>query len=268
MVINMKIFVKTLKEKYKGIVLLSFIFFVFAIFVMAIYPVMGEDLGIFDELFEHPAFSALRKSVITMASLEGFLIMELYQWGIEILLAGYTIFFAASLVAGEIEDKTIDLLLANPVSRTRVLLEKFAALAGMIFLVNIVLLVGVLAGAQYIQEDMNVTWLVYTHILLMPFLLAVGSYATLLSVVFDDARKAFSIGFGILMGSFMVDSISLMSETYAVIGKVTLFHYFDPGKVLIFHEIDWGAQVTLLTVAVILLGVAVVWFKKRDISVV
>ncbi len=268
MVINMKIFVKTLKEKYRGIVLLSFIFFVFAVFVMTIYPVMGEDLGSFDELFEHPAFSAFSKSIITMTSLEGFLVVELYQWGIEILLAGYTIFFAASLVAGEIEDKTIDLLLANPVSRTRVLLEKYFALIVMVLLVNIVLLAGVLAGAAYINEDINVTWLVYTHGLLMPFLLAVGSYTTMLSVVFDDARKAFSIGFGILMGSFMVDSVSLMSEKYAFVAKVTLFHYFDPGKVLIFHEIEWGSHAILLAVAVILLGLAVIWFKRRDISVV
>ena len=268
MVINMKIFVKTLKEKYKGILLLSFIFFVFAVFIMAIYPVMGEGLGSFDELFEHPAFSAFRKSVITLASLEGFLIIELYQWGIEILLAGYTIFFAASMVAGEIEDKTIDVLLANPVSRTRVLLEKVAALIVMVFLVNVVLLAGVLTGAHYISEDIDVIWLVYTHGLLMPFLMAVGAYATVLSVIFDDARKAFSVGFGILMGSFMVDSISLMSDKYAFLGKATLFYYFDPGKVLIFHEIDWGAQVILLTVTGVLLGAAVVWFNKRDISVV
>ena len=268
MVINMKIFVKTLKEKYRGILLLSFIFFAFAVTIMTVYPVVVEGLKSFTELFENPAFSAFRKSVTTMTSLEGFLTLELYQWGIELFLAGYTIFFAASLVAGEIEDKTIDLLLANPVSRTRVLLEKYFALIVMIILVNIVLLVGVLIGAAYIKEDIDVTWLVYTHGLLMPFLLAVGSYATVLSVVFDDSRKAFSVGFGILMGSFIVYSVSLMSEKYTFVAKVTLFHYFDPGKVLIFHEIEWGAHAILLAVAVILLGLAVTWFKRRDISVV
>lgn len=178
-----------------------------------------------------------------------------------------TVLFAASFISGEIENKTIDLLLANPVSRTKILLEKYLSLVVMLILVNAALFIGVITGLAYIGEETNLKWLVYTHILFMPLLLAVGAYSTFLSVVFDDSRRALYWGFGILFGSFILDSISLMTEKYAPVSKVTLFYYFDPGKNLILHEIEWGNVTVLLAVAVLFLVAAVVWFNKRDIAV-
>jgi ABC-2 type transport system permease protein len=268
MVVDMKVFTKTLKEKYRGIAILSVLFFVFALYVVTLFPVMGEEmLGSFDEMFQHPALRAFGRSVSTLASIEGLLVVELYQWGIELLLGAYAVLFAVSFVSGEIEDKTIDVLLANPVSRTRILLEKYAALLIMLVIVNAVMFAGVIAGLVYIGEKTDIAWLVYTHILFMPFLLVVSSYSTFLSVAFDDTRRTTYVGLGILLGSFILNSVFLMTEKYSSLSRITLSHYFDPGKNLIFHEIVWGDVAVLCVVAAVLLAAAVVWFNRRDISV-
>lgn len=69
---------------------MSVVFFGFALYIMVIYPVMNEEmLGSFDEIFENPAFKAFGKSVPTLTTIEGLLVVELYQWGIELFLAGY-----------------------------------------------------------------------------------------------------------------------------------------------------------------------------------
>lgn len=268
MVIEMKVFAKTLRERSRGILILMVFFSGFAVYTVSIFPAMGEEmLSSLDGVLDMPAFKAFAKSVSTLTTIEGVLVVELYQWGIELLLAGYVIIFAASLVSGEIEKKTVDLLLANPVSRTRILLEKFGALITMVALINVAMFAGVVAGLAYTGEETDIAWLAYTHILFMPFLLAVGSYSTFLSVVFDDSRRAMSVGFGILFGSFLLDSISLMTEKYASVSKVTLFHYFDPGKNLILHEVEWNHVMVLCVVVVVFLAAAVGWFNKRDISV-
>ncbi|MGD2250543.1 MAG: ABC transporter permease subunit [Candidatus Methanofastidiosia archaeon] len=263
----MKILIKTLNEKKRGIIILGALLFGLSLYVMLIFPEMDQLMEGFDEMLDNPAFKVFAQSITSMSSIEGFLAIEVYQWGINFLLAGYAIFFAASFIAGEIEDKTIDVLLANPVSRTRILLEKYVALVIMVALVNIAVFAGVLAGAYYIGEDIDIAWVVYTHVLAMPFLLAMGSYSTLISAVLDDSRKAFSVGFGILIGSFIVDSVSLMSEKYADVGRFTLFYYFDAGKILVHHEINWNHTYILLAVAVVVLAIAVIWFRRRDISV-
>lgn len=264
----MKVFVKTLREKSRGILILMVLFLGFAIYTAAMFPAMGEDmLKNLDRVLDIPAFKAFGKSVSTLTAIEGLFVVEIYQWMIELLLAGYVVLFAASFVSGEIEKKTIDVLLANPISRTRILLEKYLALVVMIIMVNVALFIGVVAGIAYIGEETDVTWLAYTHIMLMPFLLAVGSYSTFLSVLFDDFRKVMSVGLGILFGTFFLDSISLMAEKYAFVSKVTLFHYFDPGETLVLHKIEWNHVVVLCVVAVVLLLAAVQWFNKRDINI-
>jgi len=268
MVIEMKVFAKTMREKRRGILVLTVVFLGFAVYTVTLFPAMGEEvLSSLDEMLDIPAFKAFAKSVSTLTTIEGLLVVELYQWMIELLLAGYVVLFAANFVSGEIEKKTIDILLANPVSRTRILLEKYLALIVMITMVNVALFIGVVAGIAYIGEETDMTWLVYTHVFMTPFLLAVGSYSTFLSVLFDDSRKVMSVGFGILFGSKFLDSISLMAEKYAFVSKVTLFHYFDPGKILVFHEIEWSHVVVLCAVTVAFLATAVLWFNRRDISV-
>ena len=265
---KMRIFKKTIKEKYRGILILSALFFVLAVYTTLTFSTFEEEmLSSFDEMFQNPAFKAFGKSVTTLTTLEGLLTVELYQWGMELLLAGFAVFFAAGLISGEIESKTIDVLLANPVSRTRILLEKYLALVVMLVLVNVTIFVGVVVGAYYIKEDINVLWLVYTHVFSMPYLLVVGSYSTLLSVMFDDSRRASYVGFGILMGSFIINSLSVTSDKYAYINRITLFYYYDVGRILVLHEIDWGYTVFLCALAVLFLAVAVLWFKRKDIAV-
>lgn len=264
----MKILAKTLQEKSRGILILTVFFLGFSLYGVAVVSTASEEFrSAFDEMLDTPTFKAFAKSVSTLTTIEGLLVVELYQWMIGLLLAGYVVLFAASFVSGEIEKKTMDLLLANPVSRTRILLEKYGALIVMVTVANGALFIGVVAGLAYIGEETDMAWLVYTHILFMPFLLAVGSYSTFLSVVFDDPRRMMSVGLGILIGSFFLDSISLMSEKYASISKVTLFHYFDPGKSLVLHEIEWNCVLVLCAVAVVFLVAAVEWFNKRDISI-
>jgi ABC-2 type transport system permease protein len=268
MVIEMKILAKALRERSRGILVLTVFFMGMALYTVVTLSTMSEEMiSSFDEMLENPAFKAFGKSVITLTTIEGLLIVELYQWGIELLLAGYVILFTASFISGEIEKKTIDLLLATPVSRTRILLEKYGAMIIMVVVIDVALFIGVVAGLAYIGEETDVKWLMYTHILFMPFLLAVGSYSTFLSTLFDDSRRAMSIGLGILLGSFLLDSISLTREKYTWISKVTLFHYFDPGKNLILHEVEWNHVMILCVVAIVFLAAAMVWFNKKDITI-
>jgi len=75
-----------------------------------------------------PVFKAMIGDVSAMARLEGFLRVKLFDL-LPLLLAVFGVAHGAQLLAGELEHKHVDLLLARPVHRWRVVPAKFLAVA-------------------------------------------------------------------------------------------------------------------------------------------
>ena len=94
-----------------------------AAMILAIYPSYSEALEDFDI---PPAMQAFIGD-IDIASASGFITAEFFSW-IPILLVVYAIVQGTGALAGEESNGTLDLLLAQPISRTRLLLEKVAAI--------------------------------------------------------------------------------------------------------------------------------------------
>ena len=90
------------------------------------YPAFKDVLEDMVESGGTEAFSSFfGPAAADMATYVGFINLELYQifW---IVILGILIgFVAASLVSKEIEGKTIDLLMSNPISRKQIIFEKF-----------------------------------------------------------------------------------------------------------------------------------------------
>ncbi|MCK4433213.1 MAG: ABC transporter permease subunit, partial [Methanomicrobia archaeon] len=154
----MKIAIHSLKNSWKGILLLNLAFIGLTAMVIAIFPTVKESSGIQEYIHSlpEPFLSIFGRSGLDITILEGFLNMELYQWGWVLLLGVYFAFISSSLISKEIENKTIDMLLSNPVSRGRILLEKFLGLVPSIVLINITTPLVILGCAAYINETIDV----------------------------------------------------------------------------------------------------------------
>ncbi|MCK4310922.1 MAG: ABC transporter permease subunit, partial [Methanomicrobia archaeon] len=188
----MKIAIHSLKNSWKGILLLNLAFIGLTAMVIAIFPTVKESSGIQEYIHSlpEPFLSIFGRSGLDITILEGFLNMELYQWGWVLLLGVYFAFISSSLISKEIENKTIDMLLSNPVSRGRILLEKFLGLVPAIILINITTPLFILGCVKYINETIDVMYLFYTHFASIPYLLAACALGLLFSVIFDEARRA------------------------------------------------------------------------------
>ena len=92
------------------------------------FPTMQAMPGMLEFLDNlPPAFKAMVGDVRAMVQLEGFLRIKLFD-PLPLLLAIFIVPRGAALIAGEIELKSIDLLMARPVPRWRVAAGKFLAL--------------------------------------------------------------------------------------------------------------------------------------------
>jgi len=256
---------RTMRDNWKISVILTLLFMGMAGMYSAAYTAFEGSLEDMFGMFEGE-FAFLR-GFEHMSTYPGFLTMELYEifW---ILILGMLIgFLAASLISKEVEAKTIDLLMSNPVSRKQLVLEKYLGLIPFILLVNGATLLTVYGVTVAIGQELNVGYLVMTHAVSVPYFLAIAGIGLVVSVLIDEKMKASMITIAIILGMYIFESISLLLPDYESMGYLSLTHYFIPADILIEGSVDGLGVGVLVLVALICLIVSMVYFDYRNIVV-
>jgi len=251
-------------KRIKGSAYLAAGMSLLAAFAVWAYPSYSEamDMEQLHEAFPEPMIQAF--NIQTMASLEGFLAVELYMFGWVILLGLYFAYSAASIVADDIDRGRMDTLLSMPVSRERLALERFASLGVPILTVNVVTPVVVLVSADLIGESLSVVDVVALHLLSIPYLFACGGIGLLASVLFDRASVAQRVALGVTFGIYLVESL-LTGTDYEGLGAIAPMRYFDPNEVLLDGTYDLAGAAILIGMMTALVIVSQTWFVRRDI---
>ncbi|PCR92720.1 ABC transporter permease subunit [Natrinema ejinorense] len=235
-----------------------------AAMILWVYPSFRESFAADELLAAYPQQLVRLFDVETMTSLGGFLAFELYVFGWVILLGLYFAYSGAGVIADDIDRGRMDTLLAMPVSRRRLLAEKFAALGVPIVTVNVVLPPVMVVGSRLIDEPLSIADVFAVHLLSIPYLFACAGIGILCSVVFDRASIAQRVAIGAAFGLFLLESL-LEGTAYEVVGALAPMRYFDPNEILLEGTYDLvGAAIGIL-MTLVLLGVSQFWFTRRDI---
>jgi ABC-2 type transport system permease protein len=252
------------RKRVRGSVYLSLGMSLLAAFAVWAYPSYSEamDMNQLRDAFPEPMIRAF--NIETMASLEGFLSVELYMFGWIILLGLYLAYSAASIVADDIDRGRMDTLLSMPVSRQRLATERFAALGVPILLVNVVTPVVVLVSARLIGESLSVADVLALHLLSVPYLFACAGIGLLASVIFDRASIAQRVALGVTFALYLVESL-LRGTDYESLGALAPMRYFDPNAVLLDGTYDLAGAAVLVGMTAVLLFASQAWFVRRDI---
>jgi ABC-2 type transport system permease protein len=177
-------------------------------------------------------------------------------------LAFFPILALAGAIAGAEERGTIDVLLGNPLPRWQLVAGSFLATA--ISLVGICAIVGLLTWGTAALVDVDLSWREVTDgvLNLWPITIAFGSLALLCSSLFHRRALAISIPAFLLFGMYLIDTIGRASEDLEDWRPVSAFYYYGSA---IEHGIDWTyfGSITLIALALVLL--AALAFRRRDI---
>jgi len=262
--LRFRIAIQTMKDTWKISVILTLLFMIMSAMYAGMFPAFEDTLSKMVEEGMAENYSFL-SGASDMASYVGFLNMELYQifW---ILILGILIgFIAASIISKEVEGKTIDLLMSNPLSRKQIVFEKYIGLIPMILLVNFATMFTVCIVTIAINEELNFSYLFITHIVSIPYLLAVAAIGILFSVIIDEKMKASIITIAILIGMFIFESISLMIPDYENMGLISITHYYNPYDILKIGKIDVVGVIVLFAVLSSCLIAAMIYFEHKDV---
>ena len=257
------------ERRVKGVLLLAALLSVMALLFVALFPSIstsGADLDAYMESLP-PALKAAfgASGAFSIATVEGFLAVELYQFFWLLMLGIYVAYQAGGLVAGDVERDRMDVLLAAPVSRRSVVVGKFLALVPGIVALNVIVGLAVYGAVVAIGESISVADLAMAHLLSIPYLLACGGIGILLSVLVDDADVAKRGGLGAIFALFLLDSVGKAADA-GWLGALSPTHYYDPTAILVSGEYDLTGAVVLLVGTALLVAASVWWFERADIQ--
>jgi len=180
----------------------------------------------------------------------------------------YTCVIFSGLIARETEQKTIGLLLAHPVGRTGVLLEKYLAAVVYLLLMVIFAFLGFYLGTYHgvVNVPYKAYRFVYVSINGFMFYLALSSIALLFSVIFKEHKKAAIGSLLFFLLSYLSFFLGAFSPRWEKVKAFTLFRFFDTEKLFMSTKFQWGNCTALLFISIAILCIAAFIFNKRDLE--
>jgi ABC-2 type transport system permease protein len=237
-----------------------------AIFEVLIFPVISE-IGDFAELFEDmpEVMEAFVGGTIDISTLESFLQAEMYGLLVPILFAIFAISLGSGTLAGEEESGILDFLLAQPVSRTRLLFEKGIALFLGVALLGVVLWASLLVGAVFADVDLGIA--AVTRATFSAFLLGCffGALSLLISAITGRRGTTLALSGGITVVAYLLNAF------YPIVGAITGARYVTPfyyygGNQPLTNALS-PTHVTVLFAAIVVAMAAAVWaFNRRQLG--
>ena len=258
---------KTFYDQRRGLVAWAAGLLLLVAMYVAIWPSIKGQPSISDFLQNMPeAFRSLfATSGADMSTPVGYVQIELLSFMGPLLLILYAVMAGAAAVAGEEDSHTLDLLLANPISRSRLVLEKAAAMVlgtlGLAAVLGVGLVVeGSLADMQLPAGKVAAAML---HMALLA--LVFGSLALAIGAVFGHAVAARAVPVGVAVVTYVVNGLGPQVSWLEPLQKFSPFYQYIGHDPLRTGVSVAGIGVALGTIAV-LVAVAVVGFRRRDVA--
>lgn len=233
-----------------------------AALVLGVYPSYREALALVEI---PPALQALVGDV-DLASAEGFVSVEFFAW-MPVLLVVYAIIQGTGVLAGEESSGTLDLLLAQPISRTRLFIEKATSIVLGTLVIVLLILPGWVVTYAAADIDLALGRLMLATVAMAPLMLAFAALSLLAGSLLPTRRDATTAIVALTVISYFINSLGQAAEVLEPLRPASLFFYFRADNVLV-DGVDPAGAGVLLAVALIAGGLALVAFRRRDIGVV
>ena len=262
---------RSLQDKKFQILIISASALGFMEMYIALFPTLQKQASQMTKLLQQYPDSMLKafnidKASLTFERVGQYLAMEQFSFVWPILAIVLTIGFANYAFAAEKERGTIELLLSQPISRTKLFLSKYAAglIGVLIFSLVTILAIFPLTKIHGVSVNTNGVLLLFG----ISFLFAWTIYgiAFLASVVFNERSKATFLVGGILILMYVLNIVANLKESFHLIKYFSIFYYYNPTQAIDKAHLLNGAIVVFVGIIVATFCLGLIWFNKQDIA--
>jgi len=249
--------------------------------VVAVFEDVGEEVFVgigstverkspMEELMEAPYFRAFTagRPDVDFRYIEGFLSVELYSWWF-LLVGLYLAYISVNGVTDDYEERRLDILFSNPISRGRFLTEKFLVLAFYSFLllfVSAVVLIGSLHSVGELEKFG--VWTAFASMLgSWPLFLVVIAFSMFFAVKFKRSRTAVGLSLMIALIMYALHIAGNMVAALEWVTTFTILTYWDYNSVLLDGVFKTGHFLGLFLLGMLVFAAALWIFMREDIPV-
>ncbi len=234
-------------------------FSVYALMIIAIFPSFQES-GVLD-VDQYPEAMREAFNLTSMDTIEPYLSSQIYAY-MPIVLAFLPVTIFAGAIAGAEERRTLDVLLGNPLPRSVFIVATWLAVAAL--LAAMLAVVGLLQYGAAVALDIDLSFAdaMLSPLNLFPISMLFGSIALLISAVVRQRAIATGVTVAFLFLMYLFDIIGKISDSWSWLRDISVFKaYGDQLQ----DGMPWGGAALLLALAILIAGVAIPAFQRRDI---
>ena len=251
----------TLRESRLTLLGTAVLIVVLTIWVCAVYPSFRSS---FADIELPAAYDAFLGEAGSLSSPAGFLSAEYFSW-VPALLAGVAIALGTAAIGGEDADGTLEMLLAQPVSRTRVLAEKtltlMAGLAATAGLAIPAFAIGLPLGDLDIALGRIVLAVVLTALAALSYLML----AIWLGALLSTRRQAAVVATGALVAGYFLNTLGAAVPALTDWRPLSPLYWSDASVVLT-GGLEWLRVAALVAVPAILFLLACDAVRRREVG--
>jgi ABC-2 type transport system permease protein len=228
--------------------------------VGALFPTVGHSIG----KLSIPKGVAQLLGGADYGTITGWYRSEMGSIYGPLLIAGLAIVGASASIAGEEEDRILSLVLAHPVTRSRLILAKAAAIAALVVMVAVASWGGLIAGVALAGGGISLGHLAAYSLQLAFFGLAAGAVALAISAGTGRRSLANGAAAAVAILGWLINGFAPLVSAISWLKYLSLFHYYE-GNDPLTHGVDITNIIVLGVTTLLLTALAVVTIDRRDL---
>jgi ABC-2 type transport system permease protein len=257
------IWVKTASEHQVLLIAASYyMFLVGGIAIGPIYTLLDDSLLTLAEQLPDTLMALAGGGDISTP--EGYYTVENFGLMAPIIFLMVTVTVGSRALAGEESKRTMGLLLANPISRRRVVIEKMAAMLVLTSILGVLTFAGTVIGSLIGGLGMSIGNIASIALMATLLGLTFGALALAVSAATGQVKKAVFGSVGPALIFYLMNAFLPLSDSLAGYSKWSVFYYYSNSEPLI-NGLHLGHAALLAGLTVGLVVAAVRLFDRRDL---
>ncbi len=261
------VFLKTLYDHRRSLLWWAVGLLCYAAMIAGLYSSVKSlpDLNQMIELAPKELMAAFIGNMKDITSPAGYLNSQIFFFLAPLLFLIFAVGQGSAALAGEEEAGTLDLLLANPVSRPRVVLEKLGALMLMIAGLAAVLWGGLAAGAAFARIEISVGRMAEATVSVALLGLVFGALALAIGCATGSRSLSTGVTSALALATYLLNALGSIVAGLEPYRKLSPFYYQSAADPLV-NGLNWGHAAMLIVLVVIFGAVALASFQRRDLA--
>jgi ABC-2 type transport system permease protein len=269
---NLAIFLRIIKDKRTAFIAYTIGALLTIEMYVALFPAIQKqavDLNKMLEAFPKGFMEAFgfNGTEALFSKVESYMSTEYFSFFWPIMVVTMVVAFANLMIVTEIERGTIEMSLAQPVSRLKLFFSRY--LAGALYFVTFAIIsifaIIPIAKLNDVAFKLENYWTI-TGISIL-FGLSVFSIAAFFSSIFSEKGRATACSAALLILMYLMNIVGTLKDSLQNVQKFSIFYYFNPTEVFGNNHVVQNSIPVFVCVILAFTLAAAFWFNRRDIAV-